>query len=275
MRTLTGRQYAAAAATAVLLLTAAGCGGDKADNASGEPTSTVTPTGTTDPTPTETAGTELDPAEFASLVTGAFDKLTTAHLSMQIDASSGTISATGVVDYTRDAATMALKMTLPGSGGIVDMRLLGQVMYMSLPESAGVGEPGKFYKIDLNDSSSPLAAQFGDLTSFDPKSTFDSFTTGVTKVVELGAEDLDGDATTHYQVTTSTAALKKTLPKAQRDLVPDAITYDLWLDSDNRLRQMVTDMPGTGQMTMAMTHWGEPVDISAPPANKVVTLPSS
>jgi hypothetical protein len=272
MRTLTGRRYAAAAATAVLLLAAAGCGKDEPDNASGEPTPTVT-TGASEPTETpEPGGEEIDATEFAQLITGAFDTLTTAHIAMEIDAQGSLISATGQVDYTGDSAEMALKMQSPSFGdGIVDMRLIGKVMYMSLP--AGAGDPGKFYKIDLSDPDNPLGADLGDLTSFVPQGTLDMFTKGLQKVLKLGEEDIDGESATHYQLTTDTTQIKKSLPKSQVKGFPDSLTYDLWLDSDNRLRQMVADMPGSGKITMKMSHWGEPVDIQAPPANKVSTLP--
>jgi len=275
MRTLTGRRYAVAAATAVLLLTAAGCGNDDTDNASGEPTPTAT-SGTSETTePTETSapgGEEIDATEFARLITGAFDTLTTAHISMKVDAQGAGISATGQVDYTGDSTEMALKMQSPSFGdGVVDMRLVGKVMYMSLP--AGAGDPGKFYKIDLSDPNNPLGADLGDLTSFDPKGTFDMFTHGLQKVVKIGDEDVDGESATHYQLTTDTTAIKKSLPKSQLAGFPETLTYDLWLDSDNRLRQMVADMPGSGKITLKMSHWGEPVDIQAPPPNKVSTLP--
>ena len=271
MRTLTGRRYAAAAATAVLLLSAAGCGKDDTDNAAAEPTPTVstgTPTETTEPT-----GVEVDPAEFASKITGAMDTLTTAHIAMQVEAQGALITATGLVNYAADSPEMALKMTSASFGsGTIDLRLVDKVMYMSLPE--GVGQTGKFYKIDLDDPNNPLGADLGNLTTFDPKSTFDTFTTGLQKVVDVGEEDIDGEATTHYVLTTDTTKIKKTLPKSQRMGFPDSLTYDVWLDSENRVRKLVADMPGSGQLTMKMSHWGEPVDISAPPAKRVVTFPS-
>jgi hypothetical protein len=274
MRTLTGRRYAAAAATAVLLLSAAGCGKDDTDNAAADATPTVATGTPTEPTETtEPAGEEVDPTEFASKITSAMDTLTTAHIAMQVEAQGALITATGLVNYSADSPEMALKMTSASFGsGTVDMRLVDKAMYMSLPE--GVGQTGKLYKIDLDDPNNPLGADLGNLTTFDPKSTFDTFTTGLQKVVDVGEEDIDGEATTHYVLTTDTAKIKKTLPKSQRAGFPDSLTYDVWLDSGDRVRKMVADMPGSGQLTIKMSHWGEPVDISAPPAKLVVQFPS-
>ena len=272
MRTLTGRRYAAAAATAVLLLSAAGCGNDDTDNASGEPTVATSSTEPSEPTgSSEPAGQEIDADQFAARLTSSFEQLTTAQVAMSIDVQGSIISATGQVDYSGDSAEMALKLKSASFGdGVIDMRLVDKVMYMSLPM---VDASGKFYKIDLSDPDNPLGADLGDLTSFDPKSTFDMFTTGLLKVVELGEEDVDGDTTTHYQLTTDTEQIKKTLPKSQVKGFPDTLTYDVWLDADDRLRKMVADMPGAGELTMAMSHWGEPVDIKAPPPRLVATFP--
>jgi hypothetical protein len=268
MRTLPGRRYAAAAATAVLLLSLAACGSD-ADNASDTPTPTTSASTTDGATP---SGKEIDPTAFARRMTDAFSEMSTAHVSMQIDAQGAVISASGDVDYSGDAPEMALAMSSPSFGsGKVEMRLVDGAMYMSLPK--GAGDPGMFYKIDLDDPDNPLGASLGDLSSFDPRKTFDMFSTGVQKVVELGDEDVEGDATTHYQVTTGTAEIKKSLSKELRHGFPATLTFDIWLAEGDKLRKMTADLPGTGAITLETTNWGEPVDIKAPPAKRVAVLP--
>jgi len=268
MRTLPGRPYAAAAATAVLLLSLAACGSDT-DNASDTPTPTTSASTTDGATP---SGKEIDPTAFARRMTDAFSEMSTAHVSMQIDAQGAVISASGDVDYSGDAPEMALAMSSPSFGsGKVEMRLVDGAMYMSLPK--GAGDPGMFYKIDLDDPDNPLGASLGDLSSFDPRKTFDMFSTGVQKVVELGDEDVEGDATTHYQVTTGTAEIKKSLSKELRQGFPATLTFDIWLAEGDKLRKMTADLPGTGAITLETTNWGEPVDIKAPPAKRVAVLP--
>lgn len=259
-------------AAVVLLGSLAACGGDETDNASGTPTLTVT---TTAATPTPSATPEpvvVDTAKFAASLSDGFKNLTTAHLVMVIDASGASISAEGDVDYSQASPAMALKMQSDAFGdGAIDMRLVNKVMYMSLPiEGAG----DKFYKIDLSDPNNPLGASMGNLSSFDPKATFDMFSKGLQKVVKVGEEDIDGETATHYLVTTSTAEMRKTLPKALLKDFPNKLTYDVWLDADSRMRRMSAQMPGAGHLLMEMSQWGEPVTIVAPPKRKVQSFPS-
>jgi len=271
------RRLGGALAASALLVSLAACGDDKVDSTSATPTSPAASTTTEAPTegpteePTEEpTGTSVDVDDFGARLAASIDGLTTARMAMRITSSGTVIAATGQVDYRGDTPAMAMTMRSAAFGaGKIDLRLVDGVMYMSLPVE---GSAGKFYKIDLNDPNNPLGSSFGSLDSFDPKATFDMFTHGVRKVVDLGSEEINGESTTHYQLTITTKQLKKQL--GQLGGLPKALTYDLWLDSQDRMSRMQVLIPGSGQMTTDMSHWGEPVDIKAPPARMVATLPS-
>jgi len=271
MRTTAPRRAVGALAASALLLALAACGDDKADTTSADPTATTSTSAPTEPTESATAGVEVDTEEFAATIDGAFRNLTTARVAMTITAQGAVITADGQVDYRADSPAMALALSSQAFGdAAIDMRLVDKVMYMKLPMiDAGT----KFYKIDLDDPNNPLGASLGQLDSFDPKSTIDSFTTGLEKVVEVGTEDVDGEELTHYVLTTDTAAIKKTLSPADAKKLPATLTYDVWLDSDSQFRKIVAEMPGSGALTMELSHLGEPVDIEAPPANQVASFP--
>jgi len=276
MRTTPSRRLGAALAASALLVSLAACGDDKVDSTSATPTSPAASTTTSAPTeevePTESAGPEpknVDVDDFGARLAASIEGLTTARMSMRITSSGTVIAATGQVDYRGDTPAMAMTMRSAAFGtGQIDVRLVDGVMYMSLPVE---GSGGKYYKIDLNDPDNPLGATFGNLDSFDPKATFDMFTHGVKKVVDLGTEDINGESTTHYQLTITTRQLKKQLGQVAG--LPKTLTYDLWLDSKDRMRRMQVVLPGSGQMTTDLSHWGEPVVIKAPPRSKVATLP--
>lgn len=273
MRTTSPRRVVGALAASALLLALASCGDDKADTTAADPTATTSAASTpTAPTESATTGVEVDTAEFAAAIDRAFSKLKTARIAMTVTAEGTVITADGQVDYGGPSPEMALSMSSEAFGeAAIDMRLVDKVMYMKLPMVDG---SGKFYKIDLNDPNNPLGSSLGQLDSFDPKSTFGSFTAGLEKVVNVGTEDVDGEELTHYVLTTDTAEIKKTLSRADAKKLPATLTYDVWLDSDSQVRKMVAEMPGAGALTMELSHLGEPVDIQAPPAGQVASFPT-
>jgi hypothetical protein len=58
--------------------------------------------------------------------------------------------------------------------------------------------------------------------------------------------------------------------------MPKDITYDVWLDSENRIRKMVMDMAvGASPISMEIElfDWDEPVDIAAPADSEIVQAP--
>jgi hypothetical protein len=277
------RRIAMLAVAPLLLVGLVACGsGDDTSSADASSTPSESPStsGTAASTPTEsssgdsTAGQEIDPQEFVDRISSTFSKATTAQISMNVTTTGLAMAATGQVDYTGDTPAMALKMTAPSLGeGTIDMRLIDRVMYMSMPM---LDPSGKFFKIDLSDPKNPLGASVGDLGTFDPQSTLEMFSKGVKSVKLMGDETIDGDATTHYQVTTVTKYLASELGGATTGTdLPDEFTYDIWLDSNDRLRKMTADVGKQTSIEMEMTNWGEPVDIKVPPASQVQEMPGS
>ncbi|MGD9961399.1 LppX_LprAFG lipoprotein [Nocardioides sp.] len=273
---VTARRLAAAAAAPLLLVGLVACGGDEKTAAndlaasSASPSETASDTPTTEATESEAAGEEIDPQDFADRMASTFTNTTTAQLEMTVSSSGLDMSANGSVDYTGDTPAMALKMEAASLGaGTIDMRLIDQVMYMSMPM---LDPSGKFFKIDLNDPDNPLGDSMGDLSSFDPQSTLDTFTKGIKSVKLVGEEELDGETTTHYQVTSLTKDLGSTLGGKTAKL-PKTFTYDIWLDGDDRMRKMVASVDKKTSMEMVMSNFGDPVDIKAPPASQVQVMP--
>ena len=71
-------------------------------------------------------------------------------------------------------------------------------------------------------------------------------------VVEVGNETIDGVDTVHYEVTVDVAAALASSPQVESKLgdidievgvdVPDTVTYDVWVTSDNQLRRASFDV---------------------------------
>lgn len=238
------RRIAAAAAAPILLFGLVACGGDD-----------------------KTAA--IDPQEFVDRMTASFANTTTAQVTMHVTSSGADISAQGEVDYSGDNPAMAMKMTMPAMGqGTIDMRLIDQVMYMSMPM---IDPSGKFFKIDLNDPNSPLGDSI-DPSSMDPQSTMQDFGKGVKSVKLVGDESLDGQDVTHYQVLSTTKGLGSSVG-GQTARLPKTFTYDIWFDSDDHVVKMTADMGKQSSVDMTMSNFGESVDIKAPPADQIQVMP--
>jgi hypothetical protein len=165
-----------------------------------------------------------------------------------------------------------MQMEMSGAalgGGSVTMILVDRVMYMQMP-----GQGGKYLQVALDDPNSPLAGSFGSMESFDPRTTIESFTQGIDSVTEVGEEDVDGTTATHYVVTADTAEVAGDLG-ADTGKLPDQLTYDLWLDDQDRPVKMEVDLEGQGSVTVTMGDYDEPVSIEAPPASQVQKMPGS
>ncbi len=77
-------------------------------------------------------------------------------------------------------------------------------------------------------------------------------------VVEVGNETIDGVDTVHYEVTVDLAAAIAASPQAGSKLgeagveLPDTVTYDVWVTSDNQLRRASFDVTVADQSRSAM-----------------------
>jgi hypothetical protein len=268
------RAFAAAAATATLLCVA-GCGGDD-DKAADKSSATSGATESSAPADTATsdsaaaeqddagaAGKELSADEFADVVTGALDRATTAHATLDL----GTLgSGEGDADYTKTPPELSMTMTMDALGGDVEVRLVDGTMYMRSP---AFGD--KWVSTALDDPSSPL----GSLgSSLDVKKQIELFAKAVTSATFVGPEDVDGESLDHYTATVDTQKLLSSLPSAavgQADL-PDAMTQEWWFDGDGMIRKFSGDFGGM-TTSMTLSDWGQDVDIQAPPSDEVTTMP--
>jgi len=271
-RLLTVRRTLAATAIAPLLATGlVACGDDDSgDTTASDSTSQVALSSDL------SEGDEVDPADFVKTVSDGLEASTTAHLSMDVSAgTSGRLTAEGDVDYTSTPPSMAMTMSLPAGAGDMDIRMVDGLMYMSM----GQLTQGKFWKIDPSDPHGALASMGMDkmMDQMDPAKALESMKDGISKVTYVG----DEDGLHHYALTIDMRKMMDSmgskLPQAALSQLPDTVTYDLWLDEQNRFTKMsLDDLPmggASGSMEMTVSDWGKDVDIEAPPANQVTEMP--
>lgn len=284
MRTTMRRRAAAALAAPLLAVSLAACGDDAStDDAA---TDAASATESASETPSEDAsdaqpgtdgetvakGDEVDPQAFTEDLREAMDSADSATMTLKMTGGGATVDMDAQVDYSTEPPTMAAVMS-PSGEGKIEFRLVDKFVYMNLGQLSG----GKFIKANINDPNGPLGDLTGLQESMDPVSSFESFSQGLTKVVYRGDEKVQGEQTGHYELTLDTSKidalddLTGTGAGAQPGM-PKTLTYDLWLDDEDRMRQVRMDMgKKLGSMSMNVTDWNKPVDIKAPPADQVTT----
>ena len=278
MRSLTLRRTLALTATSVLLAALTACGGDDTGSASDEST-TASSSAAAEPSESAAteeeaddtepaAGEEVDADQFLADFKAAVENATTAHLSMTTGAGGMDITAEGQVDYSTEPPSMAMEMTNPmGGDQKMEIRLVDGKFYMNM----GQLSQGKYYELSPDDPNNPLGEMSGLTESMDPVRSFEQFASGLETVTFVGTEDVDGEELDHYVLTLDTTKVDS-LEDAGAQL-PETLDYDLWLDDQDRMRQVQIDLGSTASVDMKIFDWDEPVDIEAPSEDEIAPMP--
>ncbi len=268
----TSLRPALAAVAAALALVLTGCGGDPDPEPAADASESSSPSGTDEePEPADdSAGGEIDPAQFAADMRAGLEEATTARMTMAVDAAGQSMEADGQIDYTTEPPAMRMSMTMPAmSQEPLELRMVDGVMYMNM----GAMSQGKYLAIDLDDAATLPPGMDGFSEQLDPLGGFSDFEQSIDSVTYVGEEDVDGEQLDHYRlvIDTKQAAGFQGLPSGKG--VPDEVTYDFWVDDEFLARRMSTSLDAGAQsvsMDIRMSEWGEPVDIEAPPAKEVM-----
>lgn len=267
------RSMAALAAAPLFLLAACGGSSDLVDD------TTSTNAGGTDSggdfggTSEGSSGGELTSETFAQAVTDAQLRAQTAHITADITAAGQQVTLEGDVRIGESLADYGADVTLssPTMGDGLRMVIVDEALYMNL----GAMTQDKFTKIDLGDPSSPMGQLMSQMmSSADPSASLKAMQDGLTGFEKVGTEEVDGVDTTHYRVEVDTSEVLAAqgmgdLPGMDGAQLPETLSYDLWIGDDDLMRRMSFSMGSAMSMTMNLTSWGEPVDISAPPPSQV------
>jgi len=221
-------------------------------------------------------GDEVDPGDFVDTISDGVKASTTAHMTMKVGLGSmGELSGEGDLDYTADPPEVAMTMDLPmAAGAKTDVRYVDGIFYMSLGDLSG----GKFWKLDPSDTDGPLGDMGGMLDQVDPLGNLKKVEPAIDTVTYVGDEDVDGQSLDHYEMTIDPAEYAKAmdLPAEVKTQLPDELTYDIWLDGEDRLSKMHMDLPVAGtesSIDVTASDWGKSVTIEAPSADDVTEMP--
>jgi hypothetical protein len=238
--------------------------------------------------------------EPAAAVAGAAQKSLAAgtqHLGMQVTVDGDpmmSMDGAGTADGTRFRGTMEM----PG-GMSAEYRMVDGTMYMTMS-----GPDGGFDISQMTGGKSWLAIPFDDVTGggMDLGSAaaqqqqglgmLDLLTEAGATVVRVGGDQLeDGTPATHYRATvdvrkstTSGGVLSDEWGDMAARLLGDHTAMDVWVDSDGFARRLeygvdladanVPGVPSSGDLryVIEFDHYGEPIDVEAPPASDVASF---
>lgn len=218
-------------------------------------------------------GEEIPVADFmAMLQEPGEEKLSSYTTTIQMEADGEQLEVEGAMDLSGDTPAMQLTMEVAEVGN-VDLLLVEGGMYMTMP---GLVPEGKYLE-----APPELTQDLADLEEIDVSEMWGTWEESAQRVVFLGEDDVDGTQMRQYEITVDEEAVDQALQSAAEELGDDAamtsaapqgpVVYQVWLDDDNLIRQLVMDLED-GSMQMMLDNWGEPQDIQAPAPEDIVDM---
>ncbi len=201
----------------------------------------------------------------------------------------GSVTVSGAVDNETKLATVTADLStllgldgpLPIDGGI-ELLVDGAngVVYLGADALGGLlPADSAWISIDLAVLAERSGVSLDDLRSefvVDPAASAQALL-DADNAVELGTEEIDGITVRHYEVTVDLAAAIAAAPQAAEQfdaelgeldaVLPETVTYDVWVTEDNQLRRAsfdVTVADQTVSMVLDMTTSSEPLDLQVP-----------
>ncbi|GLZ38462.1 hypothetical protein [Actinokineospora sp. NBRC 105648] len=269
-------------AVAVTALSLTACNGSSTSAPStSAPTSSAPGTGTADATDAGQSGFDT----LKSLAEAVKQKSTNSKaVHVKFTGSAGGAELNGDGDLSFGAQT-AMQMSMVTPEGTITTRFVDNAIYVKTPQPLQPGKP--WLKLDLS-GDNPLAktlnGSLDSLKNADPSKSLGQLVTAG-KITAVKPEQIDGRQATHYSITVDVTKIKA----ADLGLDSEAVaqleqsgvkTYpvEVWVNSDDLPIRYITEIPAAGttaKIQADYTNWGKAVDVSAPPAAEVATLPGS
>lgn len=270
MKTTTTR---IAALTLAVPLALAGCSasGDKAPTGTGTPAAQSAQQ-STDPF-AAAPGTEVDKATFLQQTQQAVQDKKTYSMNMTMSMQGQQLGMTGAADIA-DPAKPRITMTMKapsGQQGSMNMIIADDTMFMQSPQGDGT-----YMKMPLAQLTAQTGQDFKKLMN--PAESLKLQQEAIDKVTYVGEEDVNGTKLRHYTAVLDLAKAQKLTGQTQAPVptATDGTTktpYDVWVDGDKLMRKVSMTVQGS-KIDMTMDKFGEPVEITTPPADKVREAPA-
>ena len=213
----------------------------------------------------------------------------TAHLdlsgSISVEGHSLTIGGSGSVDFAQHDESLNANYSAEGQSESIGIILTGGTMYESVPGISTI-EPGKSWISSDIAAMEKSAGSTSPLSGVDPTADIALLEQDGASVSSLGSSTVDGVDVTGYRVDISKSVIQsetQNLPswakQAASSVDFSGVTLDVYIDGANEFRRITVmlQIAEAGQTVNAamnedFSQYGDPVSISAPPADQVVPL---
>ncbi|MFI6031275.1 hypothetical protein [Amycolatopsis magusensis] len=274
------RKTALAASGFALLLALTACGSEST------PTTTNTAAQQADTKPASSL--YNDAQELVRAASARADQAKTAKFTIDMDMLGQKITGSGQGSFEGANSKMTMSMQMMGMS--IEMRMVDGQIFMKLPEGqAPSGKP--WVKLEGADAAE-LGQAMDQAEQSDPRKMLE-MVQKAGRITKAEPATLDGQPVSHYFVDLDLKKAGGMGGASEADLaqLPDGIVVpmELWLNADELPVQVTMDMAammqkmseqtgqqlpgGNAKMTMKYTDWGSPVDVEAPPADQVGTMP--
>lgn len=226
---------------------------------------------------------------------GAGGKQPAAAVRASVDTTTGAGSSRVVLESTtslgdRDVVFTAegafdaaagqgqLDFTLPDGAGTIEQRIVGDSIFLALPQ-----QPGVFFELAVSDVAGTSLG-----SSTDPTAALGGLRGVSDDVEEVGTQEVRGETTTHYRGTYDAQAAVEAAEGLSREILEgtlgaadlDQVPFDAYVDDEGRLRKLeqVIELPASeatqgqpvsSRAVLELFDFGTEVTVEAPPAEAV------
>jgi len=175
------------------------------------------------------------------------------------------LTATGSVNLDQAEPAAQLQVNVPPMGAL-DVRFVDNTAYVNIPELTPVG---KFFAVPADELGQLGVTDVTD--SLDLNQLMDEWDAGKPDVTFIGAEEVNGAQTDHYQVTLDPqAALDAVGETAPSDMdLSQSLSTDIWVSEDDHLAKMSLEIDGASAI-VSFDNWGNDKAIEAPAAADIM-----
>jgi hypothetical protein len=286
-----GTWVPAAGVAAAAMILAAGCGGSTNAASTGHTTG-AGGTATAGSSASSGGGSQAPAAAIQAALTASTngnDKTVT--VSGSFTSASGTGQLSGQEEFSPD---FGMSVNLTTAGSTISEVWINDTIYMKAPQFASELSAGKtWFSMDLSNLGafgSSFSGEIDSLKNTDPSQMLASMLAS-DNLADVGQQTINGVQTTHYSGTIDpataweSATAKQYLTPAQIQQLKDLDTaagassekIDMWVAANGLPAQVAivdTTAAGTTSGQYEFTDWGQPVNITAPPASEVEDMSS-
>jgi lipoprotein LprG len=236
------------------------------------PGSVSTPTTGAEKAPAKESSSDLTAENFVQRITDAQLDAGSVRMTMTSAFEGETMDMTGDVVFTDGSQKLAMTMTVPEAGE-VQLRVVDNLLYLHMGELS----QNKFVQIDPNDASNPLAGEFQGITEdMDPTASVKGLEGAISSVEKVGDPvDVGGVQAQQYTVVVDTTKVSGSMKEdldASGGAIPDTVTYQYWIDADDRMHKTTIDLAGI-VTELTFSKWGEDLQVVAPAPEEILTEP--